>query len=435
MARSPLTLAALAAAVLPGFDPVTAQQLTTRSSGEYASALVKGADGRELVVRTPRTQAAVAELVAAVKVTEAMTSGIRSLLPFQVPTVVGQGVARDGTPAVIFEYITGNVVTQADFNKNVALATTVGRSIGYIHQLPTSFASVAGLATFTSNETVRQAHDLLSRGRETGLLPASLSARWLDAIADDSLWQFTPTIVHGSLGIDRFVVGEDAVSGVLAWGATRVGDPAWDLHWLANLDVELQLEGFAAYEDVRQSAADPKIRQRAVLYSELELVRWLLHGREAGRTDIVDDAVTMMDRLIDTIRDEATNTVGQEPEQVLSVTQVESLLESVPDVSAGDPTAEVLWDEPARLHTPEPTQVPTPQPAQEPTPELTQEYTPIFEPAVEIDLSATVEYNPLSANDTETIPNPVQEAPRGEAAPVHPTADENLTDNLEDDTF
>jgi hypothetical protein len=168
--------------------------------------------------------------------------------------------------------------------------------------------------------------------------------RWNEAVTDDSLWQFEPTVIHGALSVDRFVIGEDSVSAVLGWGSLRVGDPAWDLHWLVSLDAASQNQAFESYTDVRQSAVDPKIHERAVLYSELELVRWLVHGLELSRQDIVDDAVAMLDRLTDTVRYEGENTVGQAQEPVLDLLEVETLLESTPDVepSNENETAEIF---------------------------------------------------------------------------------------------
>jgi len=333
MPRSHLTLAALAVAAVPGFDPVAAQTLSTNQHGEFDTALVRNADGRNLVVRVGTSETAAQDLNAQIVVLSAMSSGVRSMMPFEVPTVAGRALARD-TLVGVFEYIPGNVISSADFDNNVGLATIVGRAVAYIHQVPFSFAQEAGVPVFSAVETQRQAHELVNRGKTTGLLPASLAQRWLKAVEDDSLWQFTPCLVHGSLGPDRFVLGDDSAAGVLGWGAARIGDPAWDLHWLVNIDLASQSEAFAAYEDVRLSTADPKVRQRAVLYSELELVRWLIHGVDLNRQEIVDDAIAMMDRLVDTVRDEGVNTVGQATAPVLSVSEVETLLASVPGVEA-----------------------------------------------------------------------------------------------------
>ncbi len=331
MARSHLTLAALATAAVPGFEPSAAQTLSTGQHGEFDTALVSQRGGSTYLVRVPTSVPSHNDLINQVVALTAMTQGVLSRLIFEVPSVVGRApVAK--TFCVVFDYLAGNVISLRDFENNLSLAVLVGRAIGSIHQLPTGFVAEAGLPVFSASETQRQTAELVDRGRVSGLLPAALLERWSEAVSDDSLWQFEPTVIHGALGVDRFVIGEDSVSAVLGWGSLRVGDPAWDLHWLVSLDAESQAQAFDSYADVRQSAVDPKLRQRAVLYSELELVRWLVHGLELNRQDIVDDAVAMLDRLVDTVRDEGTNTVGQAEAPVLDVSEVESLLSSTPDV-------------------------------------------------------------------------------------------------------
>lgn len=343
MARSHLTLAALATAAVPGFEPTGTQTLSTGAHGEFDTALVSQRGGATYLVRVPTSMASQNDLINQVVALGAMTQGVRSRLIFEVPTVIGRApIAK--TFGAVFDYLPGNVISLRDFEGNLSLAILVGRATGSIHQLPTGFVGEAGLPVFSALETQRQTAELVDRGRNSGLLPAALLQRWSEAVADDSLWQFEPTVIHGALSVDRFVIGEDSVSAVLGWGSLRVGDPAWDLHWLVSLDAQSQAQAFDSYADVRQSAVDPKIHERAVLYSELELVRWLVHGVELNRQDIVDDAVAMLDRLVDAVRDEGENTVGQAAEPVLDVVEVESLLESTPEVepSYENATAEIF---------------------------------------------------------------------------------------------
>lgn len=343
MARSHLTLAALATAAVPGFEPTGTQTLSTGSHGEFDTALVTQRGGETYLVRVPTSVASQNDLINQVVALNAMTQGVRSRLIFEVPTVAGRApIAK--TFGAVFDYLPGNVISARDFEGNLSLAILVGRATGSIHQLPTGFVGEAGLPVFSALETQRQTAELVDRGRSSGLLPAALLQRWSEAVADDSLWQFEPTVIHGALSVDRFVIGEDSVSAVLGWGSLRVGDPAWDLHWLVALDSASQAQAFDSYADVRQSAVDPKLRERAVLYSELELVRWLVHGLALNRQDIVDDAVAMLDRLVDTVRDEGENTVGQADEPVLDLVEVESLLESTPEVepSADNATVEIF---------------------------------------------------------------------------------------------
>lgn len=354
MARSHLTLAALATAAVPGFEPTGSMPVTTGSHGEFDTALVSQRGAETYLVRVPTSIASQNDLINQVVALNAMTQGVRSRLIFEVPTVIGRApIAK--TFGAVFNYLPGNVISLKDFDGNLSLAILVGRATGSIHQLPTGFVGEAGLPVFSAAETQRQTAELVDRGRVSGLLPAVLLQRWSEAVSDDSLWQFEPTVIHGALSVDRFVIGEDSVSAVLGWGSLRVGDPAWDLHWLVSLDAQSESQAFDSYADVRQSAVDPMLHERAVLYSELELVRWLVHGLELNRQDIVDDAVAMLDRLVDSVRDEGQNTVGQADDPVLDVVEVVELLESTPevDVSSENATAEIFASQSAHFIAPE----------------------------------------------------------------------------------
>ena len=72
---------------------------------------------------------------------------------------------------------------------------------------------------------------------------------------------------------------------------------------------------------------DRQLRQRAMLLSELEIARWLLHGTETRSTEIVDDAVQMLSGLVDEVQKDIMNPIGPQTMPVLGVDEVERLLE------------------------------------------------------------------------------------------------------------
>ncbi len=91
------------------------------------------------------------------------------------------------------------------------------------------------------------------------------------------------------------------------------------------------------------------VRSRARLYAELEFAKWLVHGHEAGRDDIVDDAVGLLESLAAGVR-------GDEivPDSALGVDDAIALLDRVPDspstpvdtsmhTDAYDPEELALW--------------------------------------------------------------------------------------------
>ncbi len=47
-----------------------------------------------------------------------------------------------------------------------------------------------------------------------------------------------------------------------------------------------------------------------MLYSELEIAKWLLHGTDTRSTDIVDDAVEMLSGLVDATQSDIMNPIS-----------------------------------------------------------------------------------------------------------------------------
>lgn len=325
MARSHLTLAALATSAVDGLD-VAASQPFGAPGGDFDAALLTGSDGRHWTVRVPRSERAEAEQSADLVALRALSAGVRTRLPFAVSTFAGQ-VPVAGTRAVVYEFVYGTKVPLASFS--IEYAASVGEAIAAIHALPTSFVVDAGLPAHSSVDTLRSTAALMDRAAATGLVPAALLRRWEAAAEESSLWQFTPTVVNGSLGSDSFLGGTDSragsVSGVLGWHALRVGDPARDISWLFGGGEDVFDAAFAAYSRVRGSV-DRQLRQRAMLLSELEIARWLLHGTDTRSTEIVDDAVQMLSRLVDEVQKDIMNPIGPQTMPTLGIDEVEALL-------------------------------------------------------------------------------------------------------------
>ncbi|MGN6501925.1 MAG: phosphotransferase [Pseudolysinimonas sp.] len=322
MARSHLTLAALATSAVDGLD-IAGSQPFGSAGGDFDAALLTGSDGRHWTVRVPRSERAEAEQSADLVALRALSAGVRTRLPFAVSTFAGQ-VPVDGTRAVVYEFVYGSKIPLSSFT--VDYAASVGEAIAAIHALPTSVVVDAGLPAFSAVDTLRSTIALMDRAAATGLVPAALLRRWEAASEESALWQFTPTVVNGALGSDSFLSGEGRVTGVLGWHALRVGDPARDLAWLFGGGTDIFEAAFAAYSRLRGSV-DRQLRQRAMLLSELEIARWLLHGTETRSTEIVDDAVRMLSGLVDDVQKDIMNPIGPQTMPVLGVDEVERLLD------------------------------------------------------------------------------------------------------------
>lgn len=324
MARSHLTLAALATAAVPGLDAVSTAAFGSGRGGSFDSALITGRDGRHWIIRVPRSPLAESQQSADLVALRALSAGVRSRLPFAISTFAGQ-VPVDGTRAVVYEYVYGSKTPLSSVSES--LAASIGQAIAAIHSLPTSFVTDAGLPSLTAMESQRSCMSIADRAAATGLLPAALVGRWERALEDSKLWQFQPVVIHGSLGSDSVLVADGKVSGVLDWQELRVGDPARDLQWILGSRNDSVIDSaFGAYEQVR-GAGDRQLMQRARLYSELELAKWLLHGTEVRSTEIVDDAVSLLTGLVDSVRDDVMNPLGAQTMPTMAIDEVEAMLD------------------------------------------------------------------------------------------------------------
>jgi macrolide phosphotransferase len=321
MARSHLTLAALATSAVADLDIVGAQSFGS-PGGDFDTALLTGRDGRHWLIRVPRSERAEQEQSADLVALRALSAGVRARLPFTVSTFAGQ-VPIDGTRAVVSEFVYGSKVPLASMS--IELAASIGAGIAAIHALPPNVVIDAGLPSHSAVEALRAVVALMDRAAATGLVPAALLARWERASEEATLWQFTPTVINGSLGSDSFLSANDEVTGMLGWHGLRVGDPASDLQWLAGAPLDIADSAFAAYSRGR-GTVDRHLRTRASLLSELEIAKWLLHGTETRTPAIVDDAVEMLSSLVDESSRDLMNPIGG-PTVPLGVSEVEELLE------------------------------------------------------------------------------------------------------------
>jgi macrolide phosphotransferase len=327
MARSDLTLAALATAAVPGLDVVRSRGYG--GDGEYESAIVETRDGRELVVRVPTSQGAETEQGADIIALGALTTGVRERLPFDVPEYLGQAPVS-GTRAAVYVFLPGSPLDLDGVAGDGELARSIGAAIAAIHSLPAAFVGENGLPVLSASDCRASTLSLIETGVGTGLVPVALRERWRDAAGQSSIWQFQPTVINGTLSAESFLVDGPSVTAVQGWSALRVGDPARDLQWMLAMDTEAVESALGAYGAARRVTTDHQFTQRALLYSELEVLRWLLHGRELHEQSIVDDAVEMMDGLVESVHSETATQLLHETGPVLAVSDVEALLDDTP---------------------------------------------------------------------------------------------------------
>ena len=351
MARSPLTLAASVTSALPRVGVVGVGVLTEGAAGRYDTALAELDDGRRVVVRAPADADAGTELAAEARALRALTPGVRGLLPFRAPELLGETGLGDGR-AVVVDFLPGYRVDAAHLPSGRGAATSVGEALAALHALPLSIVRTEGLPVRTPQQVRDDVARLVDRVEATRAAPGALVDRWRRAIEADQLWRFESAVVLGGAGAASFLFEDvDAVprvTGVLEWHGLSVGDPATDLQWLASAPAAAD-DVYSAYVAHSDRAPDQLVRPRARLYAELEFAKWLVHGHEAGRTDIVDDAVGLLDSLAAGVRDDDIV-----PDSALGVDDAIALLDRVPDSHAApldtsmhtdayDPEELALW--------------------------------------------------------------------------------------------
>lgn len=307
MARSPLTLAASVTSALPRVAVTGVAVLTEGVSGRYDSAIAQLDDGRSVVVRVPVDDAADADLRAEARALRSLTAGVRAVLPFGAPDVLGE-TQVDGRSTLVQTLLPGYRVDAAHVPAGPGIATALGVATAQVHDLPVTVVRDAGLPVLTAAQVRDEAERLLDRAEATGLLPFGLLRRWSTAIGTDALWRFETTVVLGGVDPASFVFEDDAdthpvVTGLLTWGGLSVGDPAVDMRWTASAPAARD-DVLDAYANASHRAPDPQLAERARLHAELEFAKWLVHGHTAGTDSIVADAVALLESLDESVRDE-----------------------------------------------------------------------------------------------------------------------------------
>lgn len=327
MARSPLTLAASVTSALPRVGVVGVGALTEGTTGRYDSAVAELDDGRRVVVRVPADATAVPELAAEVRALRALTPGVRGLLPFRAPELLGEAGIGDSR-AVVVDFLPGYRVDAAHLPPGRGAATSLGAALAALHSLPQSVVRAEGLPARTTPQVRADVVRLIDRATGTRRLPSSLEARWRRAAETDDLWRFESSVVLGGAGAASFLFedleGVPTVTGLLDWHGLSIGDPATDLQWLASAP-DAADDVYAAYVAGSDRAPDARTRERARLYAELEFAQWLVHGHDSARDDIVADAVALLESL-------AAGVAGDElvPDAALDVDDAIALLDRVP---------------------------------------------------------------------------------------------------------
>ncbi|MBX3312338.1 MAG: macrolide 2'-phosphotransferase [Microbacteriaceae bacterium] len=338
MAKPQFTLAALATQALPGIS--FTKTFPVHSDSNYFSAVLRDETGTGYVVQLPKNTAAETLVAEEMLALNALTQAARDALPFAVPAFLGQA-PYGKTRAVIFSEVPGVEATANRLDATVAYR--IGEAIAAIHSLPANVVSDAGLKTNTPISARETVSEILNRVEESGSAPADLMIRWGRAVDDPSLWNFTPRTIVNPLAADSFKILEGSVVAVSGWAGLSIGDPAIDLKWLLagvpNAIAQVALDRYAEVLGVELTTA---FRNRILLYAELELARWLIHGLDTGDSGIIEDAVAMLRSLADQIEPEAT------PTREIPIIHNEEEVDEIPDAEEFSFESSPAWEPPVQ---------------------------------------------------------------------------------------
>lgn len=307
MPRSPLTLAASVTAALPGANVVSARGLGT-SDGRIASAVAHLDDGSRVVVRVGGDDEPGRALVAEARVLRSLSAGVRSLLPFRAPQLLGEVAVAGGGRAVVADFLDGYRVDAADVPGGAGFASLLGAAIAAVHDLPVTVIRAEGFPVRSADQAQSETARLLERATATGRIPDTLRDRWRRAVEDEDLWRFESTVILGGVEAGSFVFadeGEDEVPtiiGLLDWSGLSIGDPAVDLRWVSNAPLAAD-DVHEAYVAASHRSVDAHLMARARLLAELEFAKWLVHGHDEQDETIMQDAERLLASLADATAD------------------------------------------------------------------------------------------------------------------------------------
>jgi aminoglycoside phosphotransferase (APT) family kinase protein len=298
--RTPLFLAALASAAVPGLDPVSVEGVRTRAGGAFDVAFVTDTQDRRWVIKAPLTQGAGAELEAVA----ALGHLLGRRLDLAMPMVRGEVPVPEGR-AIVYLRLPGRPI---DFGALPPgdLADGLGRALAHIHNIELAVFEEAGRPVYDAESHRRRQLSELDRAAATGHVPTNLLTRWEQRLEDISLWRFAPTAVHGSFVGDNVLASFDdedraetgEVRGVLGWEESRIGDPADDfadlLRWAPPDAFDVVLR---TYAQSRVERPDGNLLARARLAAEMTPMRVLLRALASSALDVVEEAAESLRAL------------------------------------------------------------------------------------------------------------------------------------------
>lgn len=334
MKRSPLELAAIATAAVPGLTPVGVAGIPD-DPDDFESALIIDAQENRWRVRSPRHEESSMRLETELTALRSFTPGIRASLPFRLPSVAGT-VRQGSLRTFVYNHLPGAVMDLEDLvATGGATAADIGRVIAAIHALPADLVDRADLPVYTANEFRQRRLNELDQAATTGRIPPRLLRRWEHALEDVALWRFNPRVVHGDLHEENLLLEDGKVAAVTGWTDVRIGDPADDFAWLAAAHEHSFTDAVVeSYTASRGDLADPHILRRAALAAEFALAQWFTRGLATNDAERIAEGEQMLRDL-----DEDIAEYGGQPISIVEPPRMDIDGQPLPTATPGEPPA------------------------------------------------------------------------------------------------
>lgn len=225
-------------------------------------------------------------------------------IPFDVPVIQGQGRGANTAGVFVHAQLPGIQMDWDDLVSKPQLAVSIANALAHLHALSPQVIERSGLPMYQPQALRERLQVLLDEGVRAWTIPANLFERWEAALDNVALFKFLPSVVHGDMGPEAFTISNSSVATISAFSRAHLGDPAEDLHWIASHpDSDLVRRFFDIYTAKLGKRVDLHLHTRCQLYSELALVKWLLHGYRTGDTEVIADAQQMLRELSEELGD------------------------------------------------------------------------------------------------------------------------------------
>lgn len=324
-----LQLAAAAAAAVPDLELVSVGG-PHHADEQWAETVLMDTTGSYYQVLAAKTAESQLKLTASQTITKALRDAIRKQsFPYQVPHYLGAVKGKLGLVTVMHQL--PGAVLQTELLTD-ELATSIGKAIATIHELPRDLIQDLDLPANSAAEVREHLFTEIDEAARTSRVPATLLNRWEQQLENVAMWQFVSCVIHGDLTDTALLHRGDAITAIDNWHDLALGDPAADLAWLiAAMPEEFQDNFMSGYRQVRTIEPDRALLDRALLMSEIALARWLMYGVRHENAEVIADAESMLHALAREVGDDR---------------QLEA---SAPDVSLAEPWADTppSNDEPA----------------------------------------------------------------------------------------